>query len=76
MQTQCKSERLVFQACGSREVVAEFNGGTITSDNGVLLLKKVEAKRKIIKHLQSASPIYHRSDDVYLHNPESASRAG
>jgi hypothetical protein len=30
-------------------VVAEFNGGTITSDGGVLLLKEVETKRKIIK---------------------------
>ena len=30
-------------------MVAEFNEGTITSDGGVLLLKEVEAKRKIIK---------------------------
>jgi len=27
-------------------VVVEFNGGTITSDGGVLLLKEAEAKRK------------------------------
>jgi len=29
--------------------VAEFNGGTITSDGGLLLLREVEAKRKTIK---------------------------
>ena len=49
MQTECRNEKLEFQACGARQVVAEFNGGTITSDGGVLLLKEVEAKRKIIK---------------------------
>jgi Transposase DDE domain group 1 len=49
MQTECRSEKLEFQACGARQVVAEFNGGTITSDGGVLLLKEVEAKRKIIE---------------------------
>jgi Transposase DDE domain group 1 len=47
MQTECRNEKLEFQACGARQVVAEFNGGT--SDGGVLLLKEVEAKRKIIK---------------------------
>ena len=30
-------------------MVAEFKGGTITSDGGVLFLKEVEAKRKIIR---------------------------
>ena len=49
MQTECRSERLVFQACGRRDVIDEFNGGTITSDGGALLLKQVEAKRKIIQ---------------------------
>lgn len=44
MQTECRNEKLEFQACGARQVVAEFNGGTITSDGGVLLLKEVEAK--------------------------------
>jgi hypothetical protein len=46
-----RNEKLEFQACGARQVVAEFNSGTIISDGGVLLLKEVEAKRKIIKQL-------------------------
>jgi hypothetical protein len=34
MQTECRSEKLEFQAPGVRPIVAEFNGGTITSDGG------------------------------------------
>ena len=33
-----------FQDLGSREVVADFHGGHITSDAGALLLREVEAK--------------------------------
>jgi hypothetical protein len=49
MRTEYRNEKLEFQDCGARQVVAEFSGGTITSDGGVLLLKEVEANRKIIK---------------------------
>lgn len=49
MQTECKREKLEFQPCGPRQVVGEFNGGTITSDGGLLLLQEVEARRKIIR---------------------------
>src|SRR5215813_3902234 len=69
MQTECKSEKLVFQACGTRNVIAEFNGGTITSDGGVLLLKQVEAKRKIIKQF-AACFTDHRDPDKIEHSVE------
>lgn len=69
MRTECTSEKLVFQACGSREVVAEFNGGTITSDGGLLLLKQVEAKRKIIKQF-AACFTDHRDPDKIEHSVE------
>ena len=49
MSTECKQERLEFQACGSREVVGSFDGGRITSDAGGLLLREVERRRGIIK---------------------------
>ena len=32
--TECKTERYEFHALGSREVVAHFDGGDITSDAG------------------------------------------
>jgi hypothetical protein len=69
MQTECRNEKLDFQACGARQVVAEFNGGTITSDGGVLLLKEVEAKRKIIKQF-AACFTDHRDPDKIEHTVE------
>jgi hypothetical protein len=69
MQTECRSEKLEFQACGARQVVAEFNGGTITSDGGVLLLKEVEVKRKIINQF-AACFTDHRDPDKIEHTVE------
>jgi DDE family transposase len=42
--TQCNSAELLFQNLGTREVIARFDGGTVTSDGGGLLLREVEAK--------------------------------
>jgi Transposase DDE domain group 1 len=50
-------------------VIAEFNGGTITSDGGLLLLKQVEAKRKIIKQF-AACFTDHRDPDKIEHDVE------
>ncbi|TKB06487.1 hypothetical protein FCL48_21060, partial [Desulforhopalus sp. IMCC35007] len=33
---------------GRREIVADFNGGTITSDGGALLLREVEQRTNIL----------------------------
>jgi hypothetical protein len=44
MLTQCTPMLFDFQGLGSREVVAAFNGGKVTSDAGGLLLREVEAK--------------------------------
>ena len=40
--TQCSKDAIEFKALGKRSVVADFNGGTITSDAGALLLDKAE----------------------------------
>src|SRR5215475_4670699 len=69
MVTQCRNEKLELQACGTRQVVAEFNGGTITSDGGVLLLKEVEVKREIIKQF-AACFTDHRDADKIEHTVE------
>ena len=42
LQTQCKSHQLHFQGLGGREVIADFQGGTLTSDAGALLLRQVD----------------------------------
>jgi len=40
--TQCNSAALAFHDLGSRQVVAAFEGGAVTSDAGGLLLREVE----------------------------------
>lgn len=40
--TDCKDQPLLFQDLGSRQVVADFSGGTLSSDGGVLLLRQVD----------------------------------
>ena len=42
--TDCNSQPLLFQDLGSRKVVADFSGGTLSSDGGVLLLRQVDQR--------------------------------
>ena len=41
--TDCNDQNLLFQELGRRKVVADFSGGTLSSDGGVLLLRQVDA---------------------------------
>lgn len=49
MTTECNSQQLEFQGVGRRTVVAAFDGGTLTSDGGLLLLSEVERRRGILR---------------------------
>lgn len=49
MTTQCKSDELLFQVEGQRPIVAKFDGGTIASDGGMVLLSQVERKTGILE---------------------------
>jgi hypothetical protein len=49
MQTQCNPKHLHFQGLGDKKVVAAFDGGTITSDAGTLLLREVEIANRFIE---------------------------
>ena len=69
MQTECRNVKLEFQVPGARPIVAEFNGGTITSEAGVLLLKEVEARRQIIKQF-AACFTDHRDQEKIEHSVE------
>lgn len=42
MPTDCSSQSLGFEACAGRRVVADFEGGAITSDAGALLLREAD----------------------------------
>ena len=47
--TQCNQDRFEFASTsGTRQIVAEFSGGTITSDGGSLLLKETDAKMNLL----------------------------
>jgi hypothetical protein len=47
--TECNQERFEFASTsGTRQIVAEFSGGTITSDGGSLLLKETDAKMNLL----------------------------
>ena len=47
--TECKPKPFEFHPLDSREVVAHFDGGDITSDAGGLMLREVEQRTGILK---------------------------
>jgi hypothetical protein len=42
--TDCPNQPLLFQDLGARQVVADFSGGTLSSDGGALLLREVDRR--------------------------------
>lgn len=49
MKTECNTEKIEFQSHGRKEVTGSFDGGTISSDAGGLLLRAVEKRSRIIE---------------------------
>jgi hypothetical protein len=49
--TECKDQPLLFQDLGPRKVVADFSGGTLSSDGGVLFLRQVDRSLGLTLHL-------------------------
>lgn len=49
--TDCKAQPLLFQDLGSRNVVADFSGGTLSTDAGALLLREVDANLGLTQRL-------------------------
>jgi hypothetical protein len=49
--TQCTQDSFEFHGLSSRAVVARFDGGTITSDAGGLLLRQVDRRIRLLKRL-------------------------
>jgi hypothetical protein len=47
----CTSRRFEIQGPSGRALVADFSGGQITSDGGVMLLGQVDRKRRVIERL-------------------------
>jgi len=51
MHAQCSAEQLQFSCVESRRVVAAFDGGTVSSDAGALLLKRTDEAIGLIDRL-------------------------
>jgi len=66
MSTECSTDRFCFQPLGRREVVGAFDGGTISSDAGGLLLREVEQRAGIIRQF-AACFVDHRDPDLVEH---------
>src|SRR4030081_3161095 len=49
--TECNQSKFEFEACGSREIVARFNGGTISSDGGAFLLRQTDKRLNLLPRL-------------------------
>jgi hypothetical protein len=70
MNTECSAAPLEFHGLGRRAVVAQFDGGTISSDSGGLLLREVEQRTHIVKRLATCF-VDHRNPDLIEHSLES-----
>jgi hypothetical protein len=71
METECTQIELEFQGLGRRRVVGQFDGGSITSDGGVVLLREFEARRGIVERFakcfvdhRDARYVEHRIDEL------------
>ena len=49
--TECNQSSFGFEACGSRDIVARFDGGTISSDGGSLLLRETDKRLNLLARL-------------------------
>jgi hypothetical protein len=66
MPTECNTDRFCFQPLGRRDVVGAFDGGTITSDAGGLLLREVEQRTGILRQF-AACFVDHRDPELIEH---------
>ena len=49
--TECIQENFGFQALGTRKVEADFKGGNLSADGGVVLLREVDSQCGLIDRL-------------------------
>ena len=69
MKTHCNQRTFEFQTKNSRNLIAHFNGGNISSDSGGLLLQQTERITGIISRF-AACFIDHRDPDLIEHTVE------
>lgn len=52
--TVCNTKMIEYSRCKRRKVQAEFNGGDITSDGGVMLLREIDRRLKLTKRIAAS----------------------
>jgi len=64
--TNCNQAIFEFPALKRRKVQAEFTGGDITSDGGVLLLRQIERRLGLMKTVDSVirDPVWSNNQSV------------
>jgi len=67
--TECHGQCLLFQPHGRREVLADFDGGAITSDAGGLLLREIEHRFGIVRQF-AACFTDHRDEELVAFSVE------
>src|SRR5215207_748269 len=69
MTTECNPAYLDFPMLGSRQVLADFDGGAISSDGGPLLLREAERLTGIVRQFAACFDD-HRDPDLIEHTVE------
>lgn len=69
MKTHCNQKNFEFQTENSRKIIADFNGGNISSDSGGLLLQQAERITGIISQFADCFDD-HRDPDLIEHSVE------
>ncbi len=64
MTTECNQQTLAFHPLGSRDVVAKFDGGQITTDAGGLLLRETEQATGIIRQFSECFVDYRDPEKI------------
>lgn len=54
--TECTTQRISFSGTQRRQIVADFNGGRLTTDAGVLLLREVDRQIGLIDAINECVP--------------------
>jgi hypothetical protein len=67
--TECSELRFTLATEGRREIVAEFNGGAISSDSGALLLRETDRKMKLLARFSQCF-LDGRDADLIEHSAE------
>ena len=62
MQTECTSDLFGFSRVETRKVVAAFDGGTVTSDAGGLLLGATDSRISLVKRFAACFTDHRRAD--------------